>query len=168
VTTGRYAAYGSNLHPLRLRKRVASASLVGTAALDGYEMRFNKTSDVDGTGKCSINPGKGPAYVAVYEMDLADKAILDAIEGVGSGYNEIHVNVPGVGRCWTYVADASVIDEALAPTDWYREIVLLGCRYHAFPEAYVKAIERIDAIIDPDKARGAENWALVEMLRAGR
>ena len=64
-----YAAYGSNLHPGRLRKRVPSADLVGCAKIEGWSLNFNKRGK-DGSGKCSIGVSRNSfVYVAVYDMD---------------------------------------------------------------------------------------------------
>ena len=37
-----YAAYGSNLHPVRLSARVRAARLLGAGSVTGWELRFNK------------------------------------------------------------------------------------------------------------------------------
>ena len=44
-----YAAYGSNLHPGRLQKRVDSARLEGTAFVADLSLTFDKRG-VDGSG----------------------------------------------------------------------------------------------------------------------
>ena len=73
--------------------------------------------------------------------------------------------MPGFGRCATYVAAESHIDETLEPYDWYREIVLLGCRKLALPRDYLARIEGVSARRDPEPHRHAENWHLIELLR---
>ena len=165
MSTYRYAAYGSNLHPLRLEKRVPSTKLLGVSLVSGYELRFNKKSDIDGTGKCSINRGIGIVRLAVYEIEVKEKTILDKCEGLGKGYDEIPIYVHQFGRCLTYIADPAVIDETLRPTDWYKEMVLLGCRSHRFPDEYVRSIEKIRSIEDADERRNHASWQLVEELR---
>ena len=162
-----YAAYGSNLHPLRLSRRVPSAKLLGTNFVASLELRFNKKSDKDGTGKCNIVNGGDGVHVAVYEIDLVQKVILDRIEGLGYGYREKAINVPGHGDCRAYVADEEAIDDSLEPVDWYKEIVILGCRYHDFPVGYLSQIEVIPASSDSDEKRSREEWDLVEVLRNG-
>ncbi len=162
-----YAAYGSNLHPQRLRLRTASAQLLGTAHLPDWSLRFHKLS-VDRSGKCSIEMGSTGVYVAVYEMSARDKQVLDRIEGVGKGYADVTIDVPGFGRCATYIATESHIDEALAPYDWYRELVLLGCRELALPQDYVERIHGVAVLPDPEPRRHEENWRIVKMLRESR
>ena len=162
-----YAAYGSNLHPLRLGQRIPGARLVGQGYLDGWYMRYHKKSDVDGSGKCSIFPGAGGVHFAVYEMALADKPILDAIEGVGVGYEDVSISLPGFEDCQTYVARQEVIDSGLVPMDWYRDLVLAGCLYHRFPEQYINEVAATPAITDPDAVRRRANQDLVRQLRDG-
>jgi len=48
-----YLAYGCNLHPVRLQKRVPSAVFTGMVELHGRILSFSKRS-VDGSGKCTI------------------------------------------------------------------------------------------------------------------
>ncbi len=161
----RYAAYGSNLHPVRLTERLPSARLVGPGFLPGRTLEFHKRS-VDASAKCTIVPGGEGVYVAVYEVSAADKRHLDEIEGVGRGYSDEVVDVPGFSDCATYVAEPTHLDDWLKPYHWYRELVLLGCRYHGFPESYVARIADIASATDPDVARNAVNAALIERIRA--
>lgn len=162
-----YAAYGSNLHPHRLTARTPSARLVGTAYLSDWSLRFHKRS-VDTSGKCSIHEGSSGLFVAVYQMSTADKQELDRIEGVGSGYSNGQIIVPKFGECATYLAAESHIDESLVPYDWYKELVLLGCRELGFAADYVRRIERITVTQDSDPKRRDDNWKIVEMLRESR
>ena len=106
-------------------------------------------------------------YIAVYEIDLAEKTKLDRIEGLGSGYNETTISVPDYGECRTYIADDQAINESLQPIDWYKEMVLLGCRYHEFPAVYLSRIEAVQAYADIDEQRSREEWKLIEALRNG-
>ena len=162
-----YAAYGSNLHPLRLERRIASARLLGTAALDGYALHFHKRS-VDGSGKCSIERGPGGVHVAIYELDESGLQRLDRIEGVGIGYERVTVEVPGFGACSSYTADPAYVDGRLQPYDWYREMVIRGGRYHGFPDAYIERVSAVNALPDPDLQRSEANWEIVNGLSFSR
>ncbi len=160
----RYAAYGSNLHPLRLGARTPSAKLEGTAYLPDWSLRFHKLS-IDASGKCSISKGSSGIYVAVYRLSAADKRELDKIEGVGDGYVDAVISVPQYGDCATYVAAESRVDEKLQPYDWYRELVLLGCKALDLPTDYVRRIESVSTMPDPDSDRRRDRWSTVRMLR---
>ncbi len=160
----RYAAYGSNLHPRRLRERIEHAKLVGTSFLNQHTLQFHKRGQ-DQSAKCSFSSCGRGMHVAVYEVDDTGKQVLDRIEGVGRGYEVAGLHVPGIGECFTYIAAKTHIDDLLQPFDWYREMVLLGCRRHAFPVAYCNRIATIPAIADPDLDRRTRNWEIVERLR---
>lgn len=161
----RYAAYGSNLHPLRLGRRVSSARLIGTGYLANRSLRFHKRS-LDESGKCNIVPEGRGVFVAVFELSSADKAVLDTIEGLGFGYIGISLQVPGIGLCDSYVADISYTDDSLVPYDWYKELVLLGARFHEFPDFYVEKINSIATRRDPDQDRSLKWWSTVELIKA--
>lgn len=164
VTTMLYAAYGSNLHPQRLRQRIRSATLRGTGFLSRFTLQFHKRGQ-DNSAKCGFSDCGEGLHVAIYEVKAADRKILDGIEGVGKGYDVEGVNVPGFGECFTYVASRTHIDGLLQPFDWYREMVLLGCLRHAFPRAYCDRVAALPVMEDPDPVRRQRNWRTVERLR---
>jgi hypothetical protein len=161
-----YAAYGSNLHPVRLADRISSAQLVGTTCLPNWSLRFHKRSE-DGSGKCTILIGDDGVHFAIFDISAEDKLTLDKIEGLGNGYSEISLSIPGIGICVSYVAEESYIDDSLRPYDWYKELVLAGARFNRFPDHYLKEIESVQALPDPSPERSARQWAVVEMVRAG-
>jgi len=161
--TSLYAAYGSNLHPQRLRERIRSATLRGTSFLRKYTLQFHKRGQ-DQSAKCGITDCGQGLHVAVYEVNTADRKVLDTIEGVGKGYDVGEISVPGFGKCFTYVASHTHIDELLHPFDWYREMVLRGCLRHAFPAPYCEQIAALPVIEDPDPVRREKNWRTVELL----
>ena len=159
-----YAAYGSKLHPLRLTRRTASAEFLGTARVAGYRLTFDKRGR-DGSGKCSI-AGDPAAFVcvAVYALSAADRRRLDDIEGLGRGYARAPLDVPGFGRSFAYVAEPGYRDALLKPYDWYRDLVLLGCRRHDFPRGYRAAIEALAISADADALRRARNLEVLRLL----
>lgn len=163
----KYAAYGSNLHPLRLSGRIASAQLVSNVFLPEWSLEFHKRG-MDQSGKCSIRASGDGVYFAIFEISLEDKITLDRIEGVGAGYSEITLWVPGFGQCVSYAATESHIDDSLRPYDWYKELVLLGARFQRFPDSYLHRIESVPAIDDPDPVRRLRQWTTVERVKTGQ
>lgn len=161
----RYAAFGSNLHPLRLRARVSSAELLGTGIVPGWQLCFHKRS-ADASAKCNIVEAQSVIYVAVYELDQRGRRKLDHIEGIGHGYKSVTIDVPGFGECYAYHAVDSHIDDSLQPYSWYKELVLLGSQEHGFPDDYCAAIAEIQAIEDPDFRRNDSHRNLIETLRS--
>jgi len=160
-----YAAYGSNLHPLRLTERAPSARFVATGFLPDWSLHFHKRSN-DGSAKCNILSGGDGIHVAVFEISAADKLALDSIEGLGVGYAETMLSVPDIGDCVSYVAEKSHIDDSLAPYDWYKELVLLGTRIHEFPHGYRNRIRSLPTRQDPDPQRSVRSWKTVEMVKS--
>jgi hypothetical protein len=161
-----YAAYGSNLHVLRLRDRIPPARFVGTGLLTDWSLHFHKRS-MDGSAKCNIEPRGPGVYLAIYEIELTCKQKLDAIEGVGCGYSCESIDLPGFGQCFAYRASNSHIDHSLQPYDWYRELVLLGCEARDFPEHYTSRVRSTGSIPDPDCDRRQANWKMVEAMKNG-
>jgi hypothetical protein len=161
-----YAAYGSNLHPVRLAARVPSAELIGTAFLPGWTLHFNKRSNVDGTAKCGIERGGAGTHHAIYRLLADEKSLLDACEGLGNGYDELSLDLPEFGRCFSYVASPSHIRNELLPLDWYQAMVLRGAEFNRFPRGYIETIRNVEALPDPDEARKRAQWALVASLRS--
>lgn len=111
-----------------------------------------------------MNSGEG-VYVAVYEMSEIDKVKLDEIEGTGKGYHNSTIDVPDFGSCFTYLGSASHICDELTTYDWYRQMVLLGCRKLGLSDRYTAIIEAIKSNPDPDENRSREQWQIVEQLK---
>jgi hypothetical protein len=144
-----YLAYGSNLHPTRLTDRIPGAHLVGTSELRGYLMSFHKRSE-DGSAKCTLQrtaDSNDIAYTAIYSVPAEEVSVLDAIEGVGDGYDRDQFDITIDGeplRIFTYIASDTHLVFDVEPYDWYKRLVLAGARYHDFPAYY---IERIAAVV---------------------
>ncbi len=160
-----YAAYGSNLHPIRLGRRLVAPRLVGTAFVEGRAVKFHKRSRIDGSGKGNLAGQGDGTWLAIFELDAADFGRLDRIEGVGLGYDRVVLEVPGYAGCMTYVAQPDYVDDALRPYDWYLELVLAGCRYHRFPAHYVESLAAVPSTADADRQRAAQNFTLLESMR---
>jgi gamma-glutamylcyclotransferase len=165
-----YLAYGSNLHPTRLRERVPSASVVGVVPIAGHRLEFSKVG-TDASGKCTMLASgcrDDIVYGVLYDMDAGHKSRLDSAEGKGAGYNEHKMSCELGEACYTpftYLAQAGYIDASLRPYGWYRDMVLEGARYHMLPASYIQMLERISAVPDPDNGRSAENELRLQAMR---
>ncbi|REJ81117.1 MAG: gamma-glutamylcyclotransferase [Acidobacteria bacterium] len=156
-----YFAYGSNLLVARLRQadRCPSARPLTVARLDRHRLDFAKRSDVDGSSKCTVLPDPARSVHGVlYEIAQAhERRALDAVEGVGKGYEvqEVSVSCLAGGRhtAFTYIAQPAWTDPALLPYDWYRDLVLHGALEHGLPEELVARLRRTATRTDPDRAR---------------
>lgn len=88
------------------------------------------------------------------------------MEGRGYGYDRLEIWVPGHGQCFTYLAPEEHCNDSLVPYTWYRDLVLIGCRYHAFPEPYVQSVASHTCRNDPKLERAAENGAILQKALA--
>lgn len=162
-----YLAYGSNLHPVRLRERVPSAELVDVVELKHYRLSFQKRGQ-DGSSKCNLahtGEESDGVYGAIYQIDSAHKPILDRFEG--NGYHDSQLTVEFNGKecsCLTYLAQPSYIQNSLKPFHWYKELIVLGAKHLQFPNAYIRSLESIESIEDPDEERQIQHQSLIERI----
>jgi len=163
-----YFAYGSNMSTARLRKRMPSCKPLGIATLPGHAPRFHKRS-MDKSGKCNaFASGNDNSVIGVlFSFDPAERAKLDEVEGVGSGYEHAMVTVINdKGRrrkVLIYLATPDYIDDSLKPYGWYKDFVLAGARQHGLPPEYIaKYIQSVEAIEDPNKTRNKKQRATLE------
>ncbi len=142
----------------RLSDRVPSSSFQTIAKLLGHNLQFHKISKKDGSGKCDINETNDPkdsVIGVVYEIEDSEKPDLDKKEGLNYGYNEKTVNLTTSSgesiQASTYYATS--IDPSLKPYHWYKEHVLRGAKENKPPKDYIKFLESIESIPDPDPQR---------------
>lgn len=159
-----YFAYGSNMSLSRLWQRTPGARRIGQFCLVGHTLRFHKVGR-DGSGKCDAyftGSADDVVFGALFELPASEKSRLDEAEGLGRGYDESEVTIVGASgvemRATTY--RATHIEPSLAPYSWYKHHVLVGARESALPLAYIRAIEAIDSLDDPDRARDARERAI--------
>lgn len=161
----KYFAYGSNMSCARLKARVPSARSLGCYALRQHDLRFHK-SGLDGSAKCDAfftGDDSDTLFGVLYDIADADKPRLDAVEGLGRGYDEktIVVYSPDGSSETATTYFANIIDKAMNPYHWYLEHVLVGARETELPWEYVQArISSITAIDDPDPGREARERAV--------
>lgn len=159
-----YFAYGSNMSLARLRGRVPTAELLHVAVLRGHSLRFHKQSP-DGSGKCDAFFTGDPEHVVlggVFAVCPSEKPVLDTAESLGVGYDEKQVKVETLAgeviAASTYYALR--IDEGSKPYDWYHTHVLRGARELQLPETYIRGIEAVECLTDPDTGRRDLEFAI--------
>ena len=156
-----YLAYGSNLHPLRLVLRVPNVRLVGTTRLEQCRLTFHKRS-IDGSSKCNLDFTDNPTHAthcAVYDIPENEVHLLDAAEGLGSGYykQQLSVNVGDETlNVFVYLANRTHLVTNLEPYHWYKGFVLAGARKHQFPTEYLEQIAEVASKHDPKDSRRNE------------
>lgn len=163
-----YYAYGSNLHPERLRARIPSSRFICVTPLSGYQLCFHKRGE-DLSAKCNAaftGEKEHSILGAVYNMRLSEKVLLDEIEG--DGYSAVSVNIKVGNRfleAFMYAAQEQFIDNQLRPFQWYKDFVHIGALYHQFPGQYIQAITCVDAMVDQDFERQRTNEQVLARMR---
>ncbi|MGC9451501.1 MAG: gamma-glutamylcyclotransferase, partial [Oceanipulchritudo sp.] len=101
-------------------------------------------------------------------MDPGHKGNLDRCEGLGLGYRQDFLDVQVNGqthKVFVYRANPSHIDSLLHPMDWYKALVIEGARFHGFPGEYIRGLEQMPSVPDPDKKRARLNRDLIARIR---
>lgn len=166
----KYFTYGSNMLEQRLRakNRVPDATPVGTAVIQGYQLRFHKKSN-DKSGKCNLfqtGTQDHVVYGVVFDVPENQLKALDKAEGSDYHHEPIKVALlDGNHLCTlTYIAGADVIDDSLIPYDWYHSLVVAGAEQHRLPQDYISMIKAVRSLPDPKPDRGSKLEAEVALL----
>lgn len=165
-----YLAYGSNLHPRRLRERIGDIELAGVVELPGWRLCFDKRG-ADGSAKANLRPVPGSdhvAWAAVYRVAPEQWPVLDRFEGCGGGYETFRFDVFLEGRrqpALAYLTPSHWTTESMRPYDWYRALVLAGAAWLQLPGNYIDSIAASPVIVDPDTRRRQARLALAEQCK---
>jgi gamma-glutamylcyclotransferase (GGCT)/AIG2-like uncharacterized protein YtfP len=158
-----YFAYGSNMYTKRLQSRVPSARVVTPVSLPDYKLFFHKRG-TDGSGKGDIKKrDDSVVYGIIYEIKAEEKVVLDRIEG--SGYEDVTIQIPIENQSievFSYLAKENHIDQSLHPYSWYKQLVLAGAKEHSLPQEYVKEIQEVKSIKDPEEERAKLELKIIE------
>ena len=177
MNTFLYFAYGSNMSERRLRKRVPSAKVIGTGALNNHCLTFHKRSK-DGSGKCTVECCESDkVYGVLFKINKEEKKCLDDAEGKvkddrKKGYKKITVKIEiWDSKCSkyacgekktakTYQATPVSINRELKPYSWYKQHVLIGAKEQKLPKRYIDYLIAVDADDDSCKEREACELAI--------
>ena len=159
-----YLAYGSNLHPLRLKARV-DCELVSRVNLPGFGLRYHKRG-ADGSGKCSlVQAPTEVSHGALYRLRLEDIPTLDQLEGGYGRYGvTVHLHDQKL-KAFSYLAQPELIDDQLEPYDWYRQLVSLGAAFVGFDQRYQTQLAAQPARADTVTRRAQQLWQLCHQLQ---
>lgn len=144
-----YFAYGSNVSPRRLLRRLGAQLLDspdlphGIAVVPAYCVRFHKVLG-DGSGaadlverdECSVLP---PARGLVWRVSAQGLRLLDDCEGVSWGhYRRVRQTLTLVTGemvdAWAYLAEPSLVGRGLRPSRRYLQYLLDGARRFLSPD----------------------------------
>ena len=106
-----YAAYGSNMDPLRMLVRAPHSPQAGTGWLDGWRLAFGgEALGLDGAMPMLAEAPGEQVFVVLYDITDGDEAALDDDEGASTGMRrKVKVRVQtldGDALAWVYVLDA--------------------------------------------------------------
>lgn len=175
----KYFAYGELMFSPHFNHIVPNAQCLGPAKIMGYKLFFHCKVDEDPSGKCNIIPVKDPCseiYGVLYEIPEEERSLLNKVECLGNGYQEITLKVfplnfkrnkIGVSVsvfASTYVADKDNIYEDLVPFSWYKEMVVSGAREHKLPKAYIHYLEQCASTQDPNVQRANKQKRFLESV----
>ncbi|NMM41542.1 gamma-glutamylcyclotransferase family protein [Pseudoalteromonas arctica] len=155
-------SFGSNMSSSRLLARLPNATRIGTAILAGYELTFDMVS-TDGSGKGNVRPSNdknAQVYGVVYQLNDAEKTILDAIEGPRYDCVDIQVTLLDGQQVAAHCYIANTTDAQILPYDWYMQHVHRGALEAAVPNAYSDAIKSWPTCQDSDTVRAATEFAV--------
>lgn len=162
-----YFAYGSNLLDARLVARTPGARFFTTGSLWGHRLEFHKIGD-DQSGKCdAYHTGRTHDVVfgALYHLPPEEKPFLDAVEGLGAGYEIKPVTVVsemGLVAAFTYVVQPEYRDPEMVPFHWYKAFVVTGAIQRGFPRDYVRRLLERPGQDDLDSDRHRRNQDLIQ------
>ena len=156
-----YFAFGANVHPGWLRRRVPRAQLLGIGVLPGHRLAFRKRGR-DGAARSDACPDAAARLPGVlYALDAPDLALLGA---AGAGYRPAEVVIDTAqgaceAICWR--AEPSAIEEGLLPWDWYVALIRAGASLLGLPGEHVRWLDSVPVAADPDPERAALARAVI-------
>jgi len=143
----RYFAYGSNMDPERMRKRIGRQANVHPACLPGHVLRFSKRSKHDSRrGYANIELDvDSDVYGILFDITEVEMLMLDTREGAAIGHYrrktvEVEAEMGTRVTAIAYVARAEWVAEDLLPTRKYLKHLLAGRDF--LPEDYVEWLEQ--------------------------
>jgi hypothetical protein len=139
-----YAAYGTNLDPIRMSERCPHSPLQTTGWLEGWRLTFGgEEHGWDGALATIVQDAFEQVFVAVYDVSAEDESELDSWDSADTGlYRKTKVRVKtltGELLVWAYVLDAY---EGGLPSASYLGVLADAAEAADAPDDYVADIRR--------------------------
>jgi hypothetical protein len=88
---------------------------------------------------------------------------------VGYRLESLDIRIKGrVVEAFLYRANPTHVDSSLLPMHWYKDLVVEGARFHGFPTDYIRQLEQVAAVPDPNAQRAERNCKLLGQIRGHR
>lgn len=157
MTSILYFAYGSNMLTQRLAVRCPSARSVGVAYAPNHALEFSK-KNADTSGKATLVPYENAKqYGVLFHISRDELSTLDAIEGVGFGYerNDVFsvISASNGERLLATTYIATTPEQGLKPFDWYLALVIAGAQQHNLPTNQLETFQQTPFIVDAQTNR---------------
>jgi gamma-glutamylcyclotransferase (GGCT)/AIG2-like uncharacterized protein YtfP len=148
--TSLYFAYGSNMDPAHMAKRMPAARPLGPGRLEGFRLEFNVYSTEWGGGAANLELDESAhVWGVLWEVPDGAEGDLDAFQGHPTFFRREEVSVEGPNGpaiAWTYrVAHQTGY---VRPTDSYLQRVRSAIRIHGLPP---EALDIVDRAARPPK-----------------
>lgn len=139
-----YAAYGTNLDPLRMAERCPHSPLRTTGWLQGWRLTFGgEEHGWDGALATIVQDPFEQVFVALYDITPEDERLLDGWESADTGlFRKTKVRVStmnGDEVVWVYVLDAH---EGGLPSASYIGVLADAAESAGAPDDYVRGLRR--------------------------
>ncbi len=126
-----------------LKRDIDSGRFLYRAELKGWKLVFNKKSE-DGSAKANIEKSeKGIVRGVVYEIDEAERKLLNDKEGKYKPVEGLRVNLEdgSTEKVLGYQSDHKTGEP---PYEWYLKLIIGGAKAHGLPKEYIKTLESIN------------------------
>ena len=150
----------------RVLARVSSVEVLGIGFVRGRRFVYHKRS-VDGSAKADAaltGLDNDRVWGVVYQINDADKQILDRYESLGVGYDQQLVDVIMQNHSlssWLYFATTDWITCGLKPYEWYHRLIMDGATQHRLPFCYLREIAQSEVVADADLKRAQFHHRLI-------
>jgi len=161
-----YFAYGSNMDKQRMLDRGVTIYGEYAAALNGWELCFNKKASgpVEGKGYANIVPQTdGIVEGILYQTDEEGIKSLDGYEGYPKDYSRVMLEVATLPEGTTheavvYVANPKQLQDSLYPTEEYLGHLLAGARFLT-PEYinFLASVPTLESVAREKQVRGGRS-----------
>ena len=146
-----YFAYGSNMDPLHMSKRVPAAVAIGPGRLEGFRLAFNVYSTEFDSGAANLElDERAHVWGVLWEVPEEELQGLDAFQGHPTFFRREDVVVEGPQGpviAWTFRV-AHQGKSYVRPTDEYLNRIRSAIRVHGLPP---EALDLVDEAARPPK-----------------